>query len=634
MGRTGCCQKCQTIYRVDAAGAVLWHRDFYFDSPFAILYFQPPVQQCDVDANGNVYQAGSSTQPVAVSVDDQLPMYVLRSWDASGNLRWSWSDNPNGTAYAGPRAVPARLRSCRCGFDGETSIVVVGDDWTVTADHHVHATGLTCDDATQLWRVTLEAGVTLQGCGASRSLWRRNTQSTYNAIVSGAGWLVLDNSDGSTTVTQPDSVVHITFDAGTHTTWNVCAAIDADDVVFGVQGHSLFYSGGINEVFYSICKFPKDASNPTIRVKSKMFYHHASLTFFPECAGTLGIPRNVVITADVVYVFSGLGVEWFDKTTLASVGHTCFHNANAWFVDVVDDRAGFQIQTGNVHFPPSVCLADFSTWKVWVESPDPFAGLGLGPGVASPYFDARIHPAGGSIWSQGRECNPHTLTDDARTIDTTCPELCCDVCFEMDFPTSITGFGWTGDVDTGHSVGTFSWNPPDDRLNVLLQVNPGRCGDLCQWESGVLSIFGGSSYHARLEWDRTGTAATLTVSAGYYVTLSGGATSNPPYVVTVWECGDFSCDGGTFTRTAPADEADVDPSIPSTLNLTVTDCSGKDAGVNVCAGTTDYISIADGAGGFLWIQDGPDLCAPGDCAPQEPVTTPTAAGQYTSTNCA
>ncbi len=76
----------------------------------------PWVNSCDTDSNGNVYQGGMPSRKCdPILSHTQPPMYILRSYDSTGNLQWSWCDYPVGYSAGGLRQAPNPISRVRCG---------------------------------------------------------------------------------------------------------------------------------------------------------------------------------------------------------------------------------------------------------------------------------------------------------------------------------------------------------------------------------------------------------------------------------------------------------------------------------------------------------------------------------------
>lgn len=106
--RTGCCNRCATLWRVSggATPQIRWRRNF-FRTQFAAMIGR--VLWCSLDSAGNVFHGGGAdvdliTDPMVT----QPTMYSLKKYDPNGTLLWSWSDFPTGdtVTYPGFRADP------------------------------------------------------------------------------------------------------------------------------------------------------------------------------------------------------------------------------------------------------------------------------------------------------------------------------------------------------------------------------------------------------------------------------------------------------------------------------------------------------------------------------------------------
>lgn len=193
-----------------------------------------------------------------------------------------------------------------------------------------------------------------------------------------------------------------------------------------------------------------------------------------------------------------------------------------------------------------------------------------------------------------------------------------------------------------------SWEMPDGASQLIQQAT--YCKAIqCSWISAnhltnIVSIIGPSDLvgGVALSLDAVGNGASLsisfqfrtlhTITEDHFVTLSSS-----------YRCANFTCaGGGSFSLVAASiTERHITPGgtsiatasggFPSTLSVSANECGEELAGIPTCTGTQDWISVAS-AGGFEWEPLGPNDCS-NDCSPAQPVTIPTAAGQFTITGC-
>lgn len=282
MGNAGqrcCIDPCRTLYKLDSAFEIEWVTDFYEQY---VNHTNPTFQrvyQCDVDAEGNVYQVGSHTgelanntfspgDPAPPQVDD---MWTVRSWDSAGGDRWDWSDDPDGTvtivSTVSRRRPPLAQLSCRIAPNvtpdpATDEMLLVGDTGTSKNVNLGYATaqGTTATaldtDGNVLWSVSLgNYQAVCHSVGATRSLWRVTAEIVGDNLVSSARthrwWLLLDNADGTIVYDSKLGVSGKRWSLGNmpSTTFvgRSIAAIGPDDLVYEVQSAQpvcLFYSPG------------------------------------------------------------------------------------------------------------------------------------------------------------------------------------------------------------------------------------------------------------------------------------------------------------------------------------------------------------------------------------------------------
>lgn len=624
-----CCGSCRTLYRVAADGTILWEADYLFDTwlgPTALAN----VAQCDVDVNGNIYQAGGPTQPNVnnASLPQKPLMYTLRSWNADGILRWSWSECPTGRIVGGTRFPPTPLRFVRAvpvAADYDLGIaVIVGDDSTHNTDGKTNATALDFD-GNQVWRVKLDGGLALVACGATRSLW-----INYGAGGGGAAtWTVVSNWDGSVTSTyRGDANGVFTFsEIAWHITSLITATIDVDDVIYAVLVKTINpytnvanFDGG--EATFAVARFEPDSTTASIVTTSHNFFFLATQSGY--CFKTLGKPSAIaVVGEDVIVEFT----ERYDKASLTLQDWHCGGSGPFLYADAEYYAI---LGSGNLFEPPMIRhAADGTRWKIWAV--EAAAGIGS-PLQATPFVDARPMPDGGSIWSQQHTCFDHSLIEDTGPNSTVCPELCCDNCFKVtDFPLSYSD-----------PFGIFSYDVPEQFVILNGAGDPGLCKSLgCEWRS--YSNLPGVAYGFALFQDATGPGASLNVAvACCYAIGNDGLFYYNVYNQAQYRIENFTCDGGEAVLinvgnfngidTVPPSPGAV-PGFPGSLHLVAIDCNVvPDGGSSNCGGFADYVSATDGGGVWYWADDGPDQCTSG-CHRGYPSVLPTGPNQFTSVAC-
>jgi len=605
MGRTGCCQQCATIYRVDADGKIVWKNDFFADAQTGLI----AVAQCDVDADGNVYQAATRLNNlVPVNYLEQSnPMYTLRSWDSDGNLRWSWSECPYGVEGGdGLRRGPTPLLGCRTSNNNGSPIVIVGDNSALNAfsgDTHdtQYSDGLTRataldQDGNQVWRVTLIGGATLVAASENRSLWYRwQTPIDFSSPI-----ILLDNADGSEVLIDSGNHTFTSYDYPNvvpHATNIICATIDDDDTVYAVCTKRLGYSPVIN---FGVARLKRDSLTIEKIVTSENLFYDAQFTFNPSCLSRTGVPWVIRVQGDSLIVAGSTGFEVFNKASLESTDYSCirmaggngFYSGGFFFAD--DEKIGMQTTLFNIFVPPAILnRSDFSQWKVWDQTSTDYYEYYPHPSQNQTFRDARSLPGGGSIWSQDRTCVTQELVDDTRALSRDCVPLCCDTCFAVegapttiDCPTitnddmlnilirlnSLLGIGAGfqpplvegGIIDPGGPLSfvlpdPISFELPDGLYDLTLKQ--GVCQSSgCIWQSATnfsidLLLRGNSS----LVLDTDGIGATLYINSGQTKSLLDWSDQmSPSYLIGqpriyyafglngAYRCDDFSCEEAVF----------------------------------------------------------------------------------------
>lgn len=121
-----CCPPCCGTLWYVVNDEIIWTADHFegltdydlthmFD-PASATGVWPWAQTCDTNSDGNVFHGGAPSRNLVPSLSKpQPPMYTLRSYDSTGNLRWSWSDFPNGYVSSGVRLAPNPIARVRCG---------------------------------------------------------------------------------------------------------------------------------------------------------------------------------------------------------------------------------------------------------------------------------------------------------------------------------------------------------------------------------------------------------------------------------------------------------------------------------------------------------------------------------------
>jgi hypothetical protein len=611
-----CCCFCTTIYRLNLNGSTRWKANYYFDSDTSVTTANSGrVGQCDIDSLGNVYQVGWRTQTLqnVSALPQTVPMYTLRSWDSTGELRWSWSEKPYGAVVSTNRSGPTPLLSVRATMIGSKPIVVVGDNWnlnvgssgwnTGNTDGMVNATAIDID-GNQLWRVKLEAGAQLVAAGTTRTLWSR----------SGGGWIVLRNTDGARMSLMAPTVSFYVYPDSYITNGIVVATMDADDSIFAVLSKAVATSALGLETHYAVGKFESDSLIPSAVVTSQNFYSYTA-PYTANCFKKLGVPNAIESASDAVIVASSLGIETFTKSTLVAASMKCMPVSKLLYADAA--RIGMYDTFGNGFIPPSIHKRDYTRWLNWdVQNTDTWPH----PAQATPFRDARKCSDGGSLWSQDFTCYIHEIEADTRAAPGPCAEVCCENCFQSDFPTSYTSL---------HGA-VYSLDDQFNKLNFITLA--GFCKGLgsCRWQSGNVGLF--ISAGQTLIQDATGTGASLNVFISCCTETVGANLYFDIYNQASYRCGAFDCSGGTFTKISDGPNANSS-GFPSTVTITPMNCSTPADGHTDCGGVGAFISIPDGAGGFTWVADGADSCTQ-DCSRVAPSFMPTAANQRTTVGCA
>lgn len=607
MGRTGCCGHCDTVYRVDSTGKILWSADFFLDSPQILLANTPATGLLALDEDGNVYQPGSATQVIVPLGNPQEPMYTLRSWDKDGALRWSWSEAIQGTTA---RTPPARLLSCRYGKLGTNKVLFVSDDSRETLNGKTYITCLNCRDATQAWRQPYEADCHIAGYGKDRLLLRRSNQYGYFGILfGGKGFFTVHKVTGNVT-SKVDGVVVAPYNyGGRDETVVIDAVIDDSDTVYALVSHEQFFDFGYvtatsrdfysDGIYYGIAIYPKDQSYPLQVIPTLNFqflpaaYVRGSDT---NCYGKLGMARQILLSPTKLIVVGDLGYEVFNRSDLKSVQTVCFSVNRIfraqglpifWMFYFDDTQIAATHSTLQASFSPSIMSANGDEKKMWTAD-QPFDKRFPLPAVHFPMVDAITDANGGGVWGQIRVCDKHLIKDETRTFSRTCPTVCCPKGFQFEFPETATGdvYKWNNpdDVSQGYTywgTETFQWHNEDQSfgLGKLTNHANGLCpviaqgGYFCAAANTVFNYLVGvqsnkinSNFAVYLNYDmKTGKAvirfqwrliardATL-AKYGYEFNPSI-ALPDPPYQVPgifacwwapYYKCDDFTCDGGTF----------------------------------------------------------------------------------------
>lgn len=615
MRRRCCCGGCVTLYRVNDDYEIVWTRDFHATSHNAVTNFGlGVVHGSAVDADGNIYQVGLPTSiPKTSPPYPQTDlMHTLQSWDEDGTIRWKWSECPDGLLDGTYGHGPTELLNVACGIDGADPIVIVGDNPDRNSasvstfrgsdtDGLVNATCLSADDAAVLWRVKLEAGMRLVGIGENRSLWKREYVVTSGTKSTSGGWITLDNATGDVVLNKPWSYVTV---VGLTTLRGkvIACAIDSDDTIYAVLSRDTS-STNIDQHHYGVARFNPDEIQAEATEQSESFFKYSNSNSGAECGKLLDVPTGITITPSYLIVNSESGWEWWDKSTLTPLGHVCLWRIASLFFGT-DELLGVN-PFWNIYNPLAIHHVDGEQIKVW-DGVEDFDDLPH-PFVRTQFRSAQPHPSGGFVFGQNRTCDEHVITDDERELDFDCPDLCCSNCFEADYPSSQTSNGTT-----------FVFNDEMNSLNNLHSA--GLCKEnSCTWKSLQYSTGTSQGSFLRLVQDSTGSGAALTarLATGFGSDLANG----------FYRCEDFDCSGGVFEKTS-----ETHSGFPDTITLVPLDCA-SDAGTgdSPCLGGQDWVSVATG-GVFEWRPAGAPSCSI-DCDPETPVTTPTAAGQYTFTGC-
>ena len=118
-----CCPPCCGTLWYVVGDEIVWSADFFkdvsqydLDNWFSAGGPWPYVSSCDVDSNGNVYQAGLRSARLQTDLTKpQQAMYSLRSYSSDGQLQWSWGKNPYGYVSGSVRDTDLGISRLRCG---------------------------------------------------------------------------------------------------------------------------------------------------------------------------------------------------------------------------------------------------------------------------------------------------------------------------------------------------------------------------------------------------------------------------------------------------------------------------------------------------------------------------------------
>lgn len=676
MANSCCCGECRTLYRVDTDKNIVWTVSHYDD--VTTTTGGNNGGQCDVDSNGNIYQVGGpSSQLVRLLGDPQTTkMFTLKSYTPEGALRWGWSEAPLGTEDpVRLRLAPTPLIGCRIGRVDGDDVIVVADNWRysdgiIPTTYSDQLTRVTCldTDGNQLWRVTLEKGLSLVAAGDGYCVLNRLPafDPSLSTATQGIGWIVLDLVNGSlASQVVPGSTWSENDPTGAggfpwhHTIRYLGATMASNGKVYGIEERSIQVMFQRNIFRYGVCEFEPTATTPSRVVTSANLYY--AYDFLPNtCEASLGIPNGIFINGGQVIVYSDYGYEAFEIESMKSVKVQCANGVQNIFYRSATE---FGIQLGNA-LTAQVTTRDLDSIKIWDDlendTPNPFP--------ASPFADARLLLDGGTIWSQGLACSKHGLIDRTGPNAVACAPVCCQDCFEGDIPSTITG-----------GLGTVYDVPP--QLNRFLSYLSQCPANICKWTDS-LSAFGpfdpdfGTS-RIRINQDTIGTGASMQIDIAIskhqkftepcLQSLGGGEveevdvsdldaatwrlTINAVFRCDVFRCGEtntFRFITGSMVDlhgTAIPNEINCRHPLPGTtessetelpfdtIKLTPGSCADDTLpDIPECFGHQDWISVDDGHSGFEWTADGPNDCGK-DCRPLPPVTVPSAAGQHTSTGC-
>ena len=661
---------CRTLYRVADDGSIDFECNFFFDASG----WAAPVYQCDIDSEGNVYQAGGpSAALVADPAKTQPPLYTLRSWDNEGDYRWSWSENETGTVnsveislgvWADQRNVgPAPLNGCRVAIVAGVECVIVGESQKLGATGTLHATALRCDTGAVVWRVALPStAAVLVDIGATRSLWAIYTPTQPFVPNYFAGFLTIDNSDGSVTAKYLSSLSDPAELNGYGSQYGISAAIDAADNVYllvmrGSPDPNSLYFGG--QAMFGIVKFPKDSTSPSNTVTSQHFAYFGNYVL--TCNAAAGVPLQIIVGSERAYICGQSGIEVYSLSDLSFVEVYCrpvYSASGSGMFFASDSKIAF-LDRVQGYPPPAIHELDLTPWIVWKPVNDPAVTV---PAALTPFVDGRATSDGGSLWSQQFTCFDHQLVTDTLSPSTDCAPECCFTCFQ------VSGFGGTFNAPFGQ---TYAIDPDTAKLfgpkpgpgtgspyiGGSYGNAPGLCsGILCWWATLVSSH--GASFS--LNYDPVTGDASLQVRVNVFLYTGATLDATPQvvgYAVSSGAAytGTLNCDGGSLEMNIDFGVSAIQnleyinglgavtafpgsriawPSsgFPSTVSITPISCEQSVFDGSGCSGNQMWISVSDGLGGFAWSMAGINNCAPG-CVIVSPVTIPTALNQWTTTPC-
>lgn len=343
------------------------------------------MASCDVDADGNCYAAGPMSGLLITDPNEtqEEKLYTLRSYDANGVLRWSWSDRPDGEIVGGQRIGPAALLSVRCSPGG---LVIVCDDASeatqtcgsgATSQDMTMATALDTD-GNVVWRVGVtETASTfscrpyvLQAAGPTRSVWKATPASPTAGI-----WLIMDNATGAIVFRKTR------LGAFDNPIFGANVTIDEDDNVYEAWSERVGV-GTFWPPLTHVTRYSNDGATIDWSVTS------VSL-------GNTNGDENLAVGGGRLVVGNRTYEEFFDVADGTLLGRAKHSSYNVRPKMVSADRVG-------------LITANVALWRV----DDGDQGQRWVGGF--PWFrDCRALPDGGSLWVQDRDCGDQSLQSES-----------------------------------------------------------------------------------------------------------------------------------------------------------------------------------------------------------------------------
>jgi hypothetical protein len=372
-GSCDCCPPCCGTLWYVVDDEIVWTADHFegmsdydLDYYFGSLGSWPYVNSCDEDASGYVYQGGlPSSRVVTNLLLPQSPMYTLRSYDSAGNLRWSWSDFPNGYSGGGTRHGPGEITKVRCGGD---HIFTTQADISFSPSHTV-ARRHSQTDGSVVWQQDLtQLFVTLAPRGTPDPdvgfvLWAASPD-----LVLYAGRIPSDSYTAILVLNHDGTVAHSSVSNAI--AYNAAWMLDNDNIYFALGTSPDIYGRMVTEGTISVA-----SSRATI-------------------SDTSFIPQSIKVIGDLLVATNGSNVNSYTIGGTGSPTHTITSDEKVLMLTADDagtkDDDAARIRnsdlTKRVFFTPQTAADQFA-------------------------FTDAMPTLAGSVWCGRRRCGVKLLTE-------------------------------------------------------------------------------------------------------------------------------------------------------------------------------------------------------------------------------